>query len=156
VTESRTRLALATTAAFLLQALPLPAALAMFRPPFAVLMVIFWSLAAPRLGGIALGFLVGLAIDVQQGVVLGQHALATSLVAYVAVRQHLLVRTKPFLEQSLFVFALLSAWVATCWMIEAFTGQSTGDWTRWLQALTGAVVWPLLMIWTGPHATGNR
>ena len=156
MTESRTRTVLSTLAALALQALPLPATLAMLRPPFAVLLVIFWSLYAPRLGGIALGFFVGLALDVLQGVVLGQHALATSMVAYVAVRQHLLVRTKPFLEQSLFVVALLAAWIAACWIIELFTGQSTGDWTRWLQAATGALLWPLLMLWTGPQSAGTR
>jgi len=95
-------------------------------------------------------------LDILQGVVLGQHALATTLVAYLAVRQHLLVRTKPFVEQSFFVCALLLAWVATCWTIEAFTGQSTGDWTRWLPVLTGAVVWPLLMLWSGSGAAGKR
>jgi rod shape-determining protein MreD len=119
-------------------------------------LVIFWSLTAPRVGGIALGFLTGLAIDVYQGVVLGQHALATALVAYIAIRQHLLVRTKPLLEQSLFVLALLLAWVAACWLIEAFTGSSTGDWTRWVTALTGAVIWPLLMIWGASRTTGTR
>ena len=105
--ESRTSVLLSTFAAFVLQAVPLPSALEILRPPFAVLLVIFWSLTAPRVGGIALGFLTGLAIDVYQGVVLGQHALATALVAYIAIRQHLLVRTKPLLEQSLFVLALL-------------------------------------------------
>lgn len=156
MTPTRTKLALSTLAAFVLQVLPLPALPSMLRPPFAVLLVIFWSLTAPRLGGIALGFLVGLGLDVFLGVVLGQHALATSLVAYIALRQHLLVRTKPILEQSLFVAALLLAWVAACWTIESFTGQSTGDWTRWLQVLVGTAVWPLLMLWAGPSAAGNR
>ena len=150
------RVALSTVAAFLLQALPLWPTLAALRPPFAVLMVVWWSLAAPRLGGIALGFLVGLGLDVLQGVVLGQHALATSLVAYIAVREHLRVRTKPFLEQSLFVLALLAAWTAVCWAIDGLTGQSTGDWTRWLPVLTGTLTWPLLMLWTGPGGAGNR
>ena len=87
---------------------------------------------------------------------LGQHALATALVAYIAIRQHLLVRTKPLLEQSFFVLALLSAWVATCWLIEAFTGSATGDATRWVTALTGAVIWPLLMIWGTSRTAGTR
>ena len=156
MTESRSSVVLSTLAAFVLQAVPLASALEMLRPPVAVLLVIFWSLTAPRVGGIALGFFIGLAIDVYQGVVLGQHALATALVAYLAVRQHLLVRTKPLLEQSWFVFALLLAWVATCWLIEAFNGSSTGDATRWVTALTGAVLWPLLMIWGTSRTAGTR
>lgn len=156
MTDSRSSVVLSTLAAFVLQAIPLPSALEVLRPPFAVLLVIFWSLTAPRVGGIALGFFTGLVIDVYQGVVLGQHALATALVAYIVVRQHLLVRTKPLLEQSFFVLALLLAWVAACWLIEAFTGSSTGDATRWVTALSGAVTWPLLMIWGASPTAGTR
>ena len=64
MTDSRSSVVLSTLAAFVLQAVPLPSALEMLRPPFAVLLVIFWSLTAPRIGGIALGFFTGLAIDV--------------------------------------------------------------------------------------------
>ena len=42
MTDSRSSVVLSTLAAFVLQAVPLPSALEMLRPPFAVLLVIFW------------------------------------------------------------------------------------------------------------------
>ena len=46
---------LTTLLALLLQLLPLPTVLAWLRPSFAVLTVLFWSMAAPRAGGFLLG-----------------------------------------------------------------------------------------------------
>jgi rod shape-determining protein MreD len=140
---SRLRLTLSLTAAFLLQVAPLPAVLALFRPPVLVLAVAWWSLVMPRLGGIGAGFIAGLALDVVRGAVLGQHALATALVAFVAVRQHLLVRHKPVLEQSLFMLGLLALWQGVVWLIDLWTGQSGDGWRGWVPVAVGAALWPV-------------
>ncbi|MFM7624866.1 MAG: rod shape-determining protein MreD [Gammaproteobacteria bacterium] len=140
---NRLRLALSLTVAFVLQVLPLPAGLALFRPPFVVLAVAWWAIVMPRLGGIGAGFVVGLALDVVRGAVLGQHALATALVAYVAVRQHLLVRHKPALEQSLFMLGLLVLWQGVVSLIDLWTGQSGEGWRAWVPVVVGAVLWPV-------------
>lgn len=139
----RLRLMLSLAVAFLLQVMPLPASLALLRPPFLVLAVAWWSMAAPRLGGIGAGFVAGLALDVIRGAVLGQHALATALVAYVAVRQHLLVRHKPSLEQSLFVLGLLVLWQTVVGLIDLWTGQAGDGWRGWVPVAVGAVLWPV-------------
>lgn len=140
---TRLRLALNLVVAFLLQVLPLPPALAMLRPPLLVLAVAWWSLAAPQAGGIGAAFLAGLALDVVRGAVLGQHALATALVAYVAVRQHLLVRHKPVLEQSLFVAALLVLWQAVVSLIGLWTGHAGDGWRGWVPMAVGTLLWPI-------------
>ena len=140
----RRSMVLTSIAALALHLAPLPALIAPARPAFAVLAVAYWSLLSPRAGGIALGFLSGLAIDVFRGAVLGQYALATSLVAYFAIRQHLLVRNKPIFEQTLFVAALLFAWELVVWAIDGWTGQARGGWSRWLHVPVGALCWPLL------------
>jgi len=150
---ARSRLVLSTLAAFVLQVVPLPWWLAVVRPPLAVITVIFWSLIAPRIGGIGLGFLVGLALDVYRGVIFGQHALALSFVAYVAIRQHLIVRNKTMFEQALFAASLLFAFEAITWAVDGWTGNATGGWTRWLPVVTGALIWPLTAAW---QASENR
>lgn len=141
---SRARIVWTTTLAFALQVLPLPLFLGVIRPAFAVIAVVFWSLAAPRPLGIALGFFTGLALDVYQGVTLGQHALAASLVAYVAIRQHLIVRNKTTFEQTIFCGAMLLLFELTVWSIEALTGSGSAHWTRWVPIASGTLVWTLL------------
>lgn len=140
---SRLRLSSSLIIAFLLQVLPVHAGLALIRPPLLVMAVAWWSLVMPRLGGIGAGFLAGLALDVVRGAVLGQHALATALVAFIAVRQHLLVRHKPALEQSLFMLALLALWQGVVWLIDLWTGQSGDGWRAWVPVVTGALLWPV-------------
>ena len=127
-----------------LQFLPLPAVFDDIRPAFLVLTVIYWSVAVPRAGGIALGFFSGVAIDVFMGAVLGQYALATSLIAYLAIRQHLLVRNKPVFEQTLLVALALTIYEVVVWVIDGWSGHRMGGITRWLHVLTGAVVWPVV------------
>ena len=127
-----------------LQFLPLPTVLDDIRPAFLVLTVIYWSLAVPRAGGVALGFFAGVAIDVFKGAVLGQYALATSLIAYLAIRQHLLVRNKPVFEQALLVAVALTLYEVVVWVIDGWTGHRMGGIARWLPVLTGAAVWPAI------------
>ena len=149
----RSRLMWSTLVAFVLQVVPLPWWLSIVRPPLAVMIVIFWSLIAPRIGGIGLGFVVGLALDVYNGVIFGQHALALSFVAYVAIRQHLIVRNKPMFEQTLFAASLLFAFEAITWAVDGWTGNASGGWMRWLPIVTGALIWPLSSAW---QASENR
>ena len=101
--EPRLAMALTSLLALFLSVVPLPSWLLVVRPVFLMLAVIYWSLVAPRAGGIALGFLGGLALDVFKGAVLGQYALATSALAYLTIRQHLLLRNKPVFEQTIYV-----------------------------------------------------
>ena len=82
--ETRIRrlpMALSSLVTLALAVLPLPNALEAFRPDFLVLVVLYWSIESPRAGGLTLAFMAGLALDVIQGVVLGQHALALTLMA---------------------------------------------------------------------------
>lgn len=132
-----------------LQFLPLPSLLDDIRPPVLVLTVIYWSLAVPRAGGIALGFLAGLAIDVFKGAVLGQYALATSLIAYLSIRQHLLVRNKPIFEQALLVAVALTIFELVAWLIDGWSGHAMGGVARWLPIITGALVWPAVTLVLG-------
>jgi len=143
VLEPRGRVALTALGALVLTVLPLPSWLSMLRPAFLVLTVLYWSIAAPRAGGIALGFAAGLALDVFQGAVLGQHALALTTVTYIVVREHHKIRSKPAFQQALLVLAALILYEFIVFAIDGWTGHPINTPTRWIPALTGALLWPL-------------
>jgi rod shape-determining protein MreD len=142
VGQVRGRMALTTLVALILTVLPLPVWLDVFRPAFLVLTVLYWSINTPRAGGIGLGFLCGLLLDVFQGPVLGEHALALALVAYIAVREHQRIRSKPAFQQSLLVFAALVFYEFVVFAIDGWTGHPGTSPLRWVHCLTGALVWP--------------
>jgi rod shape-determining protein MreD len=141
--DSRGRMLLEALVALILTVLPLPPWLDVLRPAFLVLMVLFWSVNAPRTGGIALGFFAGLALDVFQGPVLGEHALALTLVGYIAVREHQRIRSKPVFQQALIVFAALIVYEFVVFAIDGWTGHPVTSSLRWVHTATGALIWPV-------------
>ena len=140
--EGGGRLLLSAFVALVLTVLPLQPWLDVLRPAFLVLAVLYWSVNAPRTGGIALGFFAGLALDVFQGPVLGEHALALALVTYIAVREHQRIRSKPAIQQALIVFAALIIYEIVLFMIDGWTGHAVTTALRWVHTLTGALIWP--------------
>src|SRR5690606_16670618 len=86
--------------AVVLTLLPLPQAVSIFWPNLVLLAVLYWSTMAPAIGGVLVGFASGLALDVLGGAQLGQHAFAFSVLTYLAIKLHLLTRSKPIFEQA--------------------------------------------------------
>jgi rod shape-determining protein MreD len=139
--EPRGRMLFTALIALILTVLPLPTWLNLVRPSFLVMTVLFWSIAAPRAGGIALAFFCGMMLDVFQGPVLGEHALALCAVSYVAVREHQKIRSKPAFQQSLIVFAMLVSYEFIVFCIDGWTGHPVTTLQRWAHTATGALVW---------------
>lgn len=142
--EPRLHVLASSIVALILSTLPMAAPADAFRPAFLVLVVIYWSIAAPRAGGLTLGFLAGLALDSFQGSVMGQHAFAMCLIAYLSVREHQKIRSKPLFQQCLIVLALLFLYEIVLFSIDGWSGHPiTSSW-RWLHIASGGLLWPLL------------
>ncbi len=138
-------MALSALVALALAVLPLPAPVDAFRPDFLVLVVFYWSIESPRAGGLALAFVSGLALDVIQGVVLGQHALALTLMAAWATHLRLRVRVFSVMSQCLTIFALLTGYQFILFWVDGATGNPVTSFSRWLAPIIGALIWPLLV-----------
>ena len=119
--EPRFRMLFTTLVGLLLTILPLPFYGDIARPPFLVLVVLYWSVAAPRAGGIGLGWFSGLLLDVFQGPVLGEHAFALAAVTYIFVREHQKIRSKPGFQQALIAMAALAAYEVLLFFVDEYT-----------------------------------
>jgi len=133
-----------------LAVLPLPTVLEPLRPDFLVLVVIYWCVESPRAGGLGLAFVSGLALDLVQGVVLGQHALALTLMGAWATHLRLRIRVFSVLTQCLTIFALLTGYQFVLFWVDGATGNPVTAFSRWLSPFIGALLWPALV-----NAFGN-
>ena len=140
----RTSMVLSSLAALVLAIVPLPFPLDVLRPDFLVLVVFYWSIQSPRAGGLSLAFFAGLALDVVQGIVLGQHAFALTLMAAWATQVRLRMRVFSVLQQSLTIFAFLTGYQFVLFWIDGATGNAVTSVGRWLAPVIGALFWPLL------------
>lgn len=131
-------------AAFLLKQLPWQGIGLVMRPDFVLVALLFW--AQRRLHGVSLGlaFLLGLAADVQDGVVLGQHALAYCVGVFLVLffRRRLAMFTLSQQAMQIFPLLLLTEVVALMagWMS---TRPPQGGWI-FASAFTGTLLWWLM------------
>jgi rod shape-determining protein MreD len=126
----------------MLAIMPLPDSLQAFRPDWLALLVIFWSMQLPRTWSVGSAWIIGIVLDVTYGTLLGQHALALCLVAFITVRFHLLMRVFPLSQLAFTVFALLSLYQFMLFWTNGVTGISAPAVTYWGPVIVGSLVWP--------------
>jgi rod shape-determining protein MreD len=143
-TLSRTSMGISALVALMLAIIPLPFPLDVLRPDFLVLVVLYWSIVAPRVGGLGLAFVAGLSLDVLHGIVLGQHAFALTLMAAWATQVRLRVRVFSLLHQSLTIFLFLTGYQFILFWIDGATGNPVTSLSRWFAPVIGALIWPAL------------
>ncbi len=128
-----------------LMSVPLPDVLTPLRPAWVTLAVIYWTMMWPRRFGLISAWLIGLMLDILQGDILGQHAMALTIVAYFTLRFHLQIRIFPLWQLTATVFALLALEAFVLFWIDGIAGNPSGGVARWTQVIAGGVVWPPVM-----------
>ncbi len=128
-----------------LEIVALPDALQPFRPPFVAMILIYWTMMWPERVGVTIAFFLGIALDLLHGQLLGQNALALSTVTYLTWRFHLQIRIFPLWQLTMTVLALLLIDAFLQWLVDGIAGIPSAGWIRGVQALTGAILWPLAM-----------
>jgi rod shape-determining protein MreD len=129
----------------LLSVIPLPQWLSVARPDFLAIVVLYWSIMNPRVGGLTLAFLAGLVLDVMKGIVLGEHALALCLATAIAIKLHLRIRVFPIWHQAATLFMLLVVYQFVLFWVDGQSGHAVTAAARWLPAVTGAAMWPVFV-----------
>ena len=129
-----------------LVAVPLPGAVAPLRPDWVAVVLLYWSLMAPRQFSLLTAFWMGIAVDTLTGALLGQNALALLVVVYLAERFYLRLRVFPISQLAITVFLLLGLYEFILFWIDGMAGRTVPLIERWAPPLTGTLVWVLLYI----------
>ncbi|MEK9776572.1 MAG: rod shape-determining protein MreD [Quisquiliibacterium sp.] len=138
---NRAFIAFSLVAAFLLN-LP-PWGRIDWMPDFVALVLVFWNIHQPRKVGIGIAFLFGLLMDVHEAGLLGEHALAYSLLSYGAISLH---RRVPFFGiggQMLHLIPLFYMAELTTILVRLLVGSSAPGWPHLLSAFTTTMLWPI-------------
>lgn len=133
-------------AAMMLTMIPLPDWAEFLRPEWVTMVLIYWCMALPERVGVGIGWLAGLLLDVIHGAVLGQYALALTLIAYLTHTLHQRLRIYPLWQQALVVLMLLLLQQLLVIWIKGFLGQSPNSLLYWLPSFTSMLLWPWMFL----------
>jgi rod shape-determining protein MreD len=111
-------------------------------PDFLALTLVFWNVHQPRRVGVGFAFCCGLMMDVHDGAVLGQHALAYTLLSFFAVTMHRRLLWFSVPAQALQVFPLFVAAHGVAFMVRMVAGGMLPGWHLLLAPVLEALLWP--------------
>jgi rod shape-determining protein MreD len=100
-------IALTLIAALMLNLLPWSGAWLWLKPDFVALVVLYWCIEQPRKVGFVSAWMMGMFMDVADGTLFGQHALAYSILAYAGIVLHRRVRMFSGTPQVVHILVLL-------------------------------------------------
>jgi rod shape-determining protein MreD len=117
-----------------------------WMPDLLAVVLVFWSVHQPLRIGVIAAFLFGLAVDVHQTSLLGQHALAYTTLSYFAITMHrrLLWFTVP--SQAVQVLPLFVAAHAIELAIRMLAGGTFPGAIVGLAPVLEAVLWPVISV----------
>jgi rod shape-determining protein MreD len=113
-------------------------------PDFVALVLTFWCIRQPRTVGLGVAWTVGLLTDAGNGVLLGQHALAYSLLAFLSLWLSRRILWFRMPQQMLHIAVLLLVAQGVVLLIRLGAGTSFPGWALFVGPLAGAVLWPVL------------
>jgi rod shape-determining protein MreD len=139
-------IALSFIIALMLTALPMPEWAILWRPAWVALVLIYWCMALPGRTGVLVGWSVGMLLDVMAGTLLGQHALALAVIAFIAHKLHRRVRVLPVWQQGVTVFGLVFVFQALVLWINGIKGMPVTINAYLAAPLISMLLWPWVFV----------
>ncbi len=140
----------------MLTIMPLPDAIEAFRPDWLAMLTIYWAMQLPRTWSVGTAWITGIVLDVSQGTLLGQHALALCCVAFITVRFHLLMRVFPVPQLTATVFPILAIYQFLLFWINGVAGVDAPLVVYWGPVVSSTILWPVLMMFLSGMRYRNR
>jgi len=113
-------------------------------PDFVALVLTFWCVRQPRLVGLGVAWTVGLLVDAGNGVLLGQHALAYSLLAFVSIWLSRRILWFGAMLQAAHVALMLALAQTAVLVVRIAAGDPFPGWAIYVSPLAGALLWPMV------------
>lgn len=119
---------------------------ASWSPDVLAVVLVFWAVHQPRRVGIGMAFVAGLLMDVHQAGLLGQHAMAYSVLSFFAITIHRRLLWFPVMSQAAQVFPLFLAAHSVELVLRMFTGGAFPGFWMALAPVLEALLWPLATV----------
>lgn len=112
-------------------------------PDFLAVALVFWNVHQPRRVGVGSAFVLGLIMDVHQGALLGQHALAYTLLSFFAITVHRRLLWFTVASQAVQIVPLFVAAHAVSLLVRMIAGATFPGWGLVIAPLLESLMWPV-------------
>ena len=132
--------------AYLIYLLPTDGVLMYVRAELPLIVLLYWCMHQPKHGGFAIGFALGLLVDVADGNILGQHALSYTLAVFLTLVLRRRILKFKLWQQALHILAILLANQLLVVLTHLFLPSTFPGWSYFLASFVGALLWPVIVV----------
>ena len=120
----------------------LPLGRVVWTPDLLMVLLVFWGVHQPLRIGMGAAFVLGLCMDVAQSALLGQHALAYTVLSFAAIAIHRRLLWYSVSSQALQVLPLFALAHAIELLLRLLSGGIFPGWWCLMAPLLEALLWP--------------
>lgn len=126
------------------------------RPDFILVALLYWVLRAPHLCNIGIAWFAGFLVDLASGSLLGQHALAFTVTAFLALlyQRRLVLFNRAQLAAYVLVLLLVARMLIL--LLKLFAGNEAPDWRYLLPIVSSMLLWQLFVVLFGSPTRPKR
>ncbi|AEP28504.1 rod shape-determining protein MreD [Brumicola nitratireducens] len=130
--------------AFILQIMPMPASIDVYRPDWLLLILCYWTMALPNRVGVGATAVCGIVLDVLYGTSLGVHSFAMAIPVYLVAANYQRFRNYSVVQQAIMIFILSMLYhMVVYWLQYWLTGVQFRFEFLW-PVITSVFLWPWL------------
>ena len=115
-------------------------------PDLLALSLVFWNVHQPRRVGVGWAFLFGLLMDAHQGALLGQHALAYTLLSFAGISIQRRMLWFGVVEQALQILPVFLVVHLVSLAVRMAAGGMFPGWSLLLAPVFEALLWPVVTL----------
>ena len=115
-------------------------------PDLLAVTLVFWNVHQPRRVGVGAAFLFGLMMDVHQGALFGQHALAYTLLSFAAISIQRRMLWFGVVQQAVQIVPVFYVAFGVSLTVRLVAGDMFPGWWALLAPALQALIWPLVTV----------
>ncbi|MFP3019315.1 MAG: rod shape-determining protein MreD [Arsenophonus sp.] len=132
--------------ATILEQMPWPKQFIYYKPTWLALILIYWVMSLPHRVNVGIGFFLGILMDLTQGLILGIHALAYTIICYLVSYKHHLIRNMALWQQSIIIAGLSVVINYTIFLVEFLFSFILFHPEIFWNCFINAILWPWIFL----------
>lgn len=128
----------------LLQIMPMPPQVDVYRPDWLLMILCYWSMALPNRVSVGVGALCGLVLDILYGTALGVHSFALVIPIFIVSANYQRLRNQSVVQQAVTIMMLSMIYHLTVYWLLYWLINTEFRWTYFWPTATTVVLWPWL------------
>lgn len=128
----------------ILQIIPMPSPIDVYRPDWLLLILVYWSMALPNRVSVGIAGMSGLIIDILYGTALGVHSFALAIPIYLVSANYQRLRNYSMAQQAVMILIISCLYHLTVYWLQYLITGIEFSWLFLWPALTSVLFWPWL------------